>query len=128
MEIYDYHKAITQDILQYITDNDVLNYDYKDKDELYDILEQECWDEDSITGNGPFGYDTEENCELYLYHNINLLLNAMQEFDISWNSFGKEIYNGRLARYCDTLIRTNLFHECLSNALMTLKSEKGEDK
>lgn len=128
MEKYDYDTALTEDILHYIIDNNVLSYEYSDKDELFNILADECWAEDSITGNGPYGYASEEKCEYYLYKNIDLLIDAARNFNITLEDIAQQAYKGHLARYCDALIRTYLFYSCLDKALSIFKINKGDNQ
>ena len=60
MEKYDYEKAITNDIINYIKDNYVeLDWTTSD-DDIADYLIDILWSEDCITGNGSNYYDTEE--------------------------------------------------------------------
>lgn len=127
MEKYDYRKAIKEDIINYIKDNDVLNYEYRDRDELFNILMDELWGEDDITGNGPYYYDTEDKCSEYLCHNFDLAYEAAQDFCIKDDIEGliKQYEQGSLGRFFDCLIRCNLLAECIDTALNELgvKSE-----
>lgn len=51
MEIYDYLKAETDDVIEYIKENDI-DPSTVDPDSLNDLL----YDEDSVTGNGSGSY------------------------------------------------------------------------
>jgi len=62
------------------TDNDVNNAIEEahannwDRDDFLDYLNDELWDDDSITGNGYHYYDTEDKCTEYVVHNLDLFL------------------------------------------------------
>ena len=122
MDKYDYRKAIIEDIKEYIKNNpqqavgpfvtdDIENY-------WYDIL----WAEDCITGNGANWYDTEEKCEEYLALNLDLGLEACEEFGIDIRALLAAASNKNAARYIDCTIRCYLLGECLSQALEELNS------
>ena len=74
MEKYNYKEAIVHDIKEYIITNEI-EIDLED-DEASNWLYDELWDEDSITGNGAFFYDTEEHCSEYICFNLNLAFTA----------------------------------------------------
>ena len=112
MEKYNYREEMINDIIDYINDAypDVRDYDY-----LYD----ELWSEDCITGNGTYGYDSVENCEEYLCHNWDLLIEAAREFNVTQQLD----LRSRDARWYDGLIRCYLFSETLTEALERLRDK-----
>ena len=119
---YDYRQALIKDIKEYITDNphewanpliidDVFDY-------WYDIL----WAEDCVTGNGTYWYAKENECEDFLAHNIDLALEACEEFGVDMKALFKAAAEGNAARYMDCTIRCYLLGECLMTALEELNN------
>ena len=118
MEKYDYKKAIIQDIKQYIKDNHWVENCYdNDKDyyENLDILYDEVWAEDSITGNGFNYYDTEKKCQEYIASNLALYFQAANDFCDFPNDGTPWIYKNP-AQHMDATIRCYLLRECLEEA------------
>ena len=112
MKKYDYYDAMYNDIDDYIVTNSIDLHNYGDDiEEVVEKLEEELWGEDVITGNGSFGYDSNSNCEEYLCHNLDILLEAMEmfDFDISARHLDKE----NLPKTLDSIIRCNLLNSVL---------------
>lgn len=129
MEKYNYYVAVTEDVKDWIVNNTDLAeegnstiYDDNISDWIYD----EVFSEDCVTGNGPYGYDTEEKCSEYLSNNFYLLYAAIKEFCIDKNStnIAKHYEYKDLARYFDCLIRCYILSECIDMALNELKGGK----
>lgn len=123
MNKYDYKKALVSDIKEYIKDNPNAVYiDPMVDDEIsnywYDVL----WAEDCITGNGAFWYAKEDECEEFLTHNIDLALEACNEFGVDMKMLFEAAANGNAARYIDCTIRCYLLGECLEQALEEINS------
>lgn len=115
-EIYDYRQAVTDDVLDYIS-NSVDLRDYSDREELAEELNNLLWDDDAVTGNGSGNYTFSAYCaEEYLNHNWDLLEEAMAEFGCDENP----IEQG--AEWCDVTIRCYLLGECIESALDELES------
>ena len=118
MEKYDYNKALYEDIKNYIQDNiDISKYDYDE--DLYDTLDEELWEVDSITGNGPFGYANEDVCTKYVGDNLKLGFEALHEFCIKL----RDIPDDSPSRYIDSTIRCYLFHSVLQQVVDDLWKE-----
>lgn len=125
MERYDYHKAIKEDILEYIKENytqEELKERLEDKEEFYESLHDTLWVEDSVTGNasGSYTFSTwqaEEN----LCHNIHLLKDALEEF---CDDYAKALEKG--AEYCDVTIRCYLLGSVLYGVINELEREMEE--
>lgn len=115
MEKYDYRAHMIADIKQYIKDNEI---DWKNEPYLYDTL----WEEDEITGNGYNSYASEEECEDYVCHNLDLYFEAAREFD-SWPRTFEEWTWRNPAQVMDSTIRCFLLSEALSYALEDLRDE-----
>ena len=112
MEKYDYYTAMYDDIADYINDNNINLSEYGDNiDDIIEKLEEELWDEDSITGNGSFGYNNNSNCEEYLCHNLDILFEAIYDFDFDTNYHHLDKDN--LPKTLDSLIRCYLLNSIL---------------
>ena len=99
---YDYFETIKEDIREYLR-----NTDERDFDVLYDDM----FVDDSITGNasGSYTFSTwqaEEN----LAHNLDLLKKALQEFGSDLNYMEKP-------EACDVTIRCYLLGQALQEVL-----------
>ena len=128
MEKYDYRRAITDDIKDWIVnDTDLIENGYmEDRDEdLYNWIYEEVFDEDSITGNGPYYYGTENFCSECLSGNFDILYEAAHEFaiDDEINILIKHYEDKDLARYFDCTIRCYLLMECTYAAVEELIQE-----
>lgn len=99
---YDYFETIKEDIREYLK-----NTDERDFNILYD----EMFVDDSITGNGSGSYtfstwQAEEN----LNHNLDLLKEALQEF-------GSDLNYMENPEGCDVTIRCYLLGQALQEVL-----------
>lgn len=112
MKKYDYFEALRTDIEIYISNECINIHKYGDDiDEAFDKLNDELWEQDSVTGNGGMYYDTETNCEEYLCHNLDLLFAAIEDFDFDISY--KNIHQPYLACTLDSLIRCYLLNQVL---------------
>ena len=128
MKKYDYKRAITDDIKDWIINGtDLIENGYvSDRDEdIYNWIYDEVFDMDSITGNGTYYYGTEEFCSECLSDNFNLLYKAMREFviDNEVNVLIKHYEDKDLARYFDCTIRCYLLMDCIYIAIDELVEE-----
>jgi hypothetical protein len=122
MEKYDYFESVKQDILDYITSKDVV-FKRKVNEDLYDVIYDELWVADSVTGNasGSYTFNTwqaEEN----IAHNWDLLEEALSEFGCSDVNV---IEKG--AEWCDVTIRCYLLAQCLSEVLAGIVEDEYEE-
>ena len=127
MEKYDYRRAITNDLKDWIVNdtNIMENKDqYGDRESLIDWIYDEAFTESSITGNGYSWYDTEEKCSEYISNNFDLLYEAAREYciDDDANILIEQYENKSLARYFDCTIRCYLLGECIEVALEELNN------
>lgn len=125
MEKYNYREAMVKDIKEWILANGVLTeaqQKEQTKDELCDWLHDELWDDDYITGNGCYGYASEEKCEEYVAHNLSLYFEAASEFD-DWPRNGPRWIYVNPAQHMDATIRCYLLYECIESAIDDLNYE-----
>ena len=119
----DYRAEMKQDILDYIDSNITLE-DWEFRTDIEDYLYSELWADDSITGNGGNYYDTEISCESYLAYNLDLIMEACEEFCVDMKILLQHYHDGDLARFLDCTIRCYLLGEVLYNVLNEIwKSE-----
>lgn len=122
MEKYDYRRAITDDVIDWIVnDTDIIENGYMEgrDDDLYNWIYDEVFSEDGITGNGAYYYGTEEFCSQCLSGNFDLLYPAMNEFgiDAEVRTLIKCYENKTLAQYFDCMIRCYLLMDCIYAAV-----------
>lgn len=111
MGAYDYHKAVREDVKEYIKNNIELS-DYESRDELEEHLNEELWTVDSVTGNGSGSYTFNSyKAEEYVCRNLDLLAEAVEEF-----GGNTDVMKGG-AEACDVTIRCYLLPEAISEAL-----------
>ena len=128
MEKYDYRRAIIDDVKDWIVnDTDLIEEGYmEDRDEdIYNWIYDEVFDEDSVTGNGAYYYDTEEFCSECLAGNFDLLYKAMEEFSVDneVRTIINHYEHKDLAQYFDCTIRCYLLMDCIYEAIDELLKE-----
>lgn len=126
MERYDYRESMAEDVRAYIDENygaeeivEKLAYDRETwQDKLYDDMIVE----DSITGNasGSYTFDAWQ-AEEYICHNLDLLGEAIDEFD------GKCDLLRDGAETCDVIIRCYLLGEVLEEVLNAMEDDYAEE-
>lgn len=126
MEKYNYEEAITDNLKDWlINETDILEQNDLNYEDLFELIYDEAFCIDSITGNGPDYYDTEDNCSKYLAGNIDLLYLAARDFciDDDINTLIKHYEDKSLARYFDCTIRCYLLGECIDKVLEEIKND-----
>lgn len=118
MEKYNYNNALYNDIKNYIKDEKINIQEY-DKEDLFEKLQDELWDQDRITGNGPYGYTDEQTCSEYVSGNLKIAFEALREFDVRL----RDVPDTFPAKYVDSTIRCYLFHEELMEVLNDLYND-----
>ncbi len=120
MSKYNYYEAVSNDIRDYINENDI-KVTSENKEDLCQELYDDLFVSDRVTGNGSGSYtfntwQAEEN----LCHNLELLGEALNEFgcDASY-------LLDKGAEACDVAIRCYLLGQCLTQVLDEL--EESED-
>ena len=114
--MYDYRTTMIKDIQKYIRDNDWINKHASecnnDYNAMLDLLYDELWANDQITGNGGNFYDTPDNCASYVMENFLLYLEAARtyQFKDEWLSWEEH------AQKMDCIIRCYLLRDCLEEA------------
>lgn len=120
MTKYDYQKAMYDDIMDYITEND-LTAEYSDPEELCDYLQDKLWIEDSVTGNGRDGSYTCDRAEArkYVLSDLETLRDALEGFCVPADTIAKK-FLAEDWEYFDVTIRCWYLGSVISDVIDTL--------
>lgn len=123
MTNYNYMEAVKDDVMQYIRDEVDLAEWKGNRDGLEEMLNDDLWTVDSVTGNASGSYTfnayaAEEN----LAHNWDVLKEALAEFGCDENPISKG------AEWCDVTIRCYLLGQAIAEALNDLEEELADDE
>ena len=108
---YDYKESIKDDISFYMADNNIKFEDYEDSIDTL-ILEFETAEE--IVGDTD-GYADEDECAMFLSHNLDLVFEALKEYDIDAAFLAQEVDN--IYTYLDCLVRNYLLPTCVDELI-----------
>ena len=116
-ETYNYLDAVINDIDNAIDNHDI-DFEWDDfidndgdldADSAIDSLNDACWDDDNITGNGSGSYTmSKSTAEQYLLGNFDLLANAVRDLQ---NNNASILSRG--AETCDVLVRLYLLPQAV---------------
>lgn len=120
---YNYLKAVKEDVLNYINENEIKVYS-SNREDIELQLTEDLWIEDSVTGNASGSYtfnawQAEEN----IRHNLDLLAEALEAFG---EDFGEALERG--AEYCDVTIRCYLLAQAIPEVLDEVETEEEEEE
>ena len=111
--MYDYRKAMTEDVKEWIKQNIDLTEWTEDREGLEQQLNDDLWTEDSITGNASGSYYCNSyKAEESIAHNWNLLNEALDEFEQNNINVIK-----KGAEWADVTIRCYLLESVISDVL-----------
>lgn len=117
-EVYSYLDAMVSDIIEYMEENHIEKIAKGDLDaenELAERLQDELWDEDSVTGNASGSYTCNAwKAEELLHHNMNLLRMALEEFGADAEMYKKALES---AEFADVTIRCYLLTDAIYLAI-----------
>lgn len=120
MERYDYLETVANDVRDYIS-NEINFKDFDSLDDLREYLNDELWDNDSVTGNASGSYTCNAyEAEEYLCHNWDLLAEAYNEFGCF-----KDVLS-RGPESCDVLIRCYLLGQAIEKVLQEIEDDFNE--
>lgn len=119
MNKYDYYIEVANDVENWLNYNDFELSNFENREETAEFLQEELWAEDSITGNGPQGYASEEECEEFLCHNWDLVIESFDTFGISFPDLRAQYKKKHLARYIDCLVRLYVLDNAIESVLTT---------
>lgn len=107
MERYDYLEALVEDVQSHYDEN-ISMYEDMDSEELMEALNDNCWIDDSVTGNASGSYYC--NCwkaEEALCHNWDLVVEACSEF-------GYQLTDESSAETMDVIVRCYLLNQAVA--------------
>lgn len=127
---YDYQKAIKNDVMTYINENyneiyiaELPTEGNEEKFEAFkEILYDELWVEDSVTGNASGSYTfSRYQAEEYLCHNTDLMWDALEEF-------GYETSERFEPETIDVIIRCYLLYPAIEEAIFDISTRVMEER
>lgn len=119
---YNYLEAVTADVLDYIKENNI-TVTADNREEIEEQLRDDLWACDSVTGNGSGSYTFNSwTAETYIYHNLDLLTEAVEEFGSSMDV----LKDG--AEACDVTIRCYLLPQAIAAALDEVETEEDTEE
>ena len=113
---YDYLESMKEDIKNYIEENkENDSYNWDNLEEVKELLYDDLWIDDSVTGNGSGSY----YCNSYkareaLQGNEDLLIEALEEFGNDAESYKRSLTDPEFA---DVTIRCYLLSQAIDEAL-----------
>lgn len=126
--MYNYREEMKNDVCEWIRDNmtaaDIA--EHGDIDGLREWLNDELWTDDSVTGNGSGSYTMSSDMSKdNVVDNFYLLIEACEEFCVSFKEFGKKLYAEDWC-WADVTIRCYLLYNAISDALHEMENEISE--
>lgn len=124
---YDYLKNIKEDVKNYIEENkENESYNFNDKEEVKQLLYDDLWIDDSVTGNGSGSY----YCNSYearesLQGNEDLLIEALEEFGNDAESYKRSLTDPEFA---DVTIRCYLLSQAIDEVVEEMTTEKNKTR
>lgn len=125
--MYNYREHLLSDIETHYNENkSCYGYDKMSKSKLVDAIYENCWLDDSVTGNasGSYTFST-STAEDYLAGNHSLLIEALGEFGYDSDSLRQIADRG--AEWCDVTIRCYLLNECVYDFVESHDFDDDED-
>lgn len=127
--MYNYREKIKADIRQYIEDNETwLGLEDLDKDELYETLNENMWNADSVTGNASGSYTfSRHEAKQNLEGNEDLVREMCKGFCIPAETIAEK-FLAEDYEYFDVSVRCYLLGGCLQEVIEELENEGHFDK
>lgn len=117
MNKYNYWYEVANDVYCWMDSNLISLSQFDNREQAADWLYDELWAESNVTGNGTFWYSTEEKCEEYICHNIDLAFQACEDFGLDFKDLRDHFSKNDLARYLDCTIRCYVLTTSIYDAL-----------
>lgn len=126
MKRYNYREAMREDILDYIRSEINLDDFRGNRDELEELLNDDLWTTDSVTGNASGSYTFNSNrAREYVLDNMDDLTDALREFCEDPAEIGSRFLREDWEGF-DVTIRCYLLGECIAVVLDDLEDELEE--
>lgn len=122
---YDYLENMKEDVKNYIEENkENESYNWDNLEEVKELLHDDLWIDDSVTGNGSGSY----YCNSYkareaLQGNEDLLIEALEEFGNDAESYKRSLTDPKFA---DVTIRCHLLDRVIDEVLKEMSEEKNK--
>lgn len=119
--MYNYLESIKADVMEYVR-NEMNVYDYNDRDELEEMLNDNLWAEDSVTGNASGSYTfCRETAKTYVTENMDECIEALKEFCVDSETIAEKFLSEDW-EYFDVTIRCYLLGQAISEVLDELEN------
>ena len=113
---YDYNMEVLRDVHDAIQDYDLTEWK-GDREGFEELLNDELWTNDNVTGNGSGSYTFNSyRAQEHVLDNMELLFEALREFGCDCEEIGRHFVNEDW-EYFDVSIRCYLLSGAISNAL-----------
>ena len=113
---YDYNMEVLRDVHDAIQDYDLTEWK-GDREGFEELLNDELWTNDNVTGNGSGSYTFNSyRAQEHVLDNMELLFEALREFGCDYEEIGRHFCNEEW-EYFDVTIRCYLLSGAISNAL-----------
>ena len=113
---YDYNMEVLRDVHDAIQDYDLTEWK-GDREGFEELLNDELWTNDNVTGNGSGSYTFNRyRAQEHVLDNMELLFEALREFGCDYEEIGRHFVNEDW-EYFDVSIRCYLLSGAISNAL-----------
>lgn len=114
--MYNYLEEMKKDVLAYLEEN-CGEYEWLDREEVEESLNNDLWDKDEITGNGgDFYFCTTEEAKEAVQDNISLAIESLREFCVPMETIGEKFLQEEWG-YFDATIRCYLLGTAIAEAL-----------
>ena len=119
--MYNYYKAMENDIKNYIEEN--INLSDYTKEDLEEELIDDLWIYDGVTGNGSGSYTFNRwKAKEYVTDNMDLCTEALEDFCVSAETIAEKFLTEDW-EYFDVTIRCYLLSECVYRVLDEYEEE-----
>lgn len=118
---YNYLENVKEDVKNYIEENkDNESYNFNDEEELKQLLFDDLWIDDSVTGNGSGSYYFNSyKARESVQGNEDLLIEALEEFGNDAESYKRSMIDPEFA---DVTIRCYLLSQAIDEVLEEIKN------
>ena len=114
--MYDYFESMKEDVLQAIEENYNVS-DYEDREDFEQVLYDDLWMFDSVTGNASGSYTFNSyTAKEYVMDNMELCKEALKEFCVDGETIADHFLNEDY-EYFDVTIRCYLLGQVIAEVL-----------
>lgn len=119
---YEYRKAVTADIIDYIRD-EVKASDYENREALSEFLNDELWTCDSVTGNGSGSYTFNAYKAMeYVFADPDTVTESLEEFCVEAKTIADKFLSQDW-EYFDVTARCYVLRQAIEDALDSIENE-----